>query len=171
MLRTDWYQLPLGARSAIEAQAGTVLNATTASSEGLNSEVAVALQLENGKKIVLKGLRVDHPGVVTQHREAMIAPFVGDVTPRLLWQIEVEGWNFLTYFLNRSLTRFPGHGWCGDHDRGPPGCPVGTGGPEWLVSHRHEAHTAAPRQMAPNRTGTALGFTLAVGRERFHGPG
>src|SRR5260370_28676734 len=48
--------------------------------------------------VFVKGLRTDHPGVVTQHREAMINPHVLSVSPRLRWHIDdVDGWNLLGF--------------------------------------------------------------------------
>jgi hypothetical protein len=47
--------------------------------------------------LFVKGLRTDHPGVVRQHREAMINPHVLSLAPRLLWQAEGVGWNLLAF--------------------------------------------------------------------------
>jgi hypothetical protein len=43
------------------------------------------------------GLRSDHAGVVRQHREAMINPYVMPVAPRLRWHTEGAGWNLLAF--------------------------------------------------------------------------
>ena len=40
--------------------------------------------------VFVKGLRVGHPGVVRQGREAMINPFVRTVAPRLPWHDQAE---------------------------------------------------------------------------------
>lgn len=96
MLRTDWHQLAEPTRSAIESRSGRVVHATTAA-EGLNSALALLLDTDNGTKLFVKGLRTDHPGVVTQNREAMIAPHLGEIAPRLRWQVEVDGWNLLAF--------------------------------------------------------------------------
>jgi len=42
-------------------------------------------------------LRTNHPGVVRQHREAMINPHVLSLAPRLRWQAEDAGWNLLAF--------------------------------------------------------------------------
>jgi hypothetical protein len=58
--------------------------------------LAAVLDTANGPLFV-KGLRTDHPGVVRQHREAMINPHVLSLAPRLLWQAEGAGWNLLAF--------------------------------------------------------------------------
>ena len=63
---------------------------------GLNSQLAAVLDTEAGT-VFVKGLRVDHPGVVRQGREAMINPFVRSVAPRLLWHDQVAGWDLLAF--------------------------------------------------------------------------
>jgi hypothetical protein len=63
-------------------------------SEGLNSEIAAVLHTSTDK-VFVKGLRSDHPRVWTQQMEAMINPYVLQVSPRLLWHIETNGWNVL----------------------------------------------------------------------------
>ena len=96
MLRTAWQQLPPGVRAAVEAEVGTIVGATTAR-EGLNSEVAAFLELADGKTIFVKGLRHGQAKAVTQQREAMIAPYVSDISPNLLWQIDLDGWSLLGF--------------------------------------------------------------------------
>jgi len=95
MQRVTWVNLPPGLRDRIESEAGPVLEAETAS-EGRNSEVATSLTTPAGK-VFIKGLRTDHPRVWTQDREAMVNPYVLPVAPRLLWQVEAEGWNVLGF--------------------------------------------------------------------------
>jgi hypothetical protein len=72
--RTDWDELEAPARLAIEARTGQVRAARTVDA-GLNSQLAVVLDTDAGRLFV-KGLRLDHPGVVRQGREAMINPYV-----------------------------------------------------------------------------------------------
>ncbi len=62
MRHTDWEQLEEPVRLAIEARTGRVHAARTADA-GLNSQLAVVLDTEAGT-VFVKGLRVDHPGVV-----------------------------------------------------------------------------------------------------------
>lgn len=95
MQRFEWHDLPKSVRRAIEQQSGTVIKAE-ATSEGLNSHLAAVLYTENGSLFV-KGIRADHPAVGAQQREAAINPYVRNVTPALLWQTEVNGWNLLGF--------------------------------------------------------------------------
>jgi len=95
MERFEWHDLPANVRRVIEQQSGTVIKAE-ATSEGLNSHLAVVLYTEAGSLFV-KGIRTDHPAVAAQQREAAINPYVRSVTPALLWQTEVDGWNLLGF--------------------------------------------------------------------------
>jgi hypothetical protein len=95
MQRVHWDDLTTGVRKVIESQTGPVLEAETAS-EGLNSQVATVLGTPTGR-VFIKGLRSDHPRVWTQQREAMVNPYVLEVTPRLLWHVETDGWNVLGF--------------------------------------------------------------------------
>jgi hypothetical protein len=95
MARIDWDDLPEGVRSAIQSRTGLVLKAQTAS-EGLNCEIA-ALLYTLTEKVFVKGLRSDHPRVWTQQMEAMINPWVLEVTPRLLWRVQADGWDVLGF--------------------------------------------------------------------------
>jgi hypothetical protein len=92
---TDWNDLSQAVRDLIQAHTGPVRAARTASA-GLNSPLAAVLDTADGQLFV-KGLRNDHPGVVRQHREAMINPHVLSLAPRLRWQAEGAGWNVLAF--------------------------------------------------------------------------
>ncbi len=65
-------------------------------SAGLNSELAVVLGTDAGA-VFVKGLRLNHPGVARQRREAMINPHVRAVAPRLLWHDQAAGWDLLAF--------------------------------------------------------------------------
>ena len=95
MQRTDWEDLGRDVRDLILAQAGPVLAARTLPA-GLNSQLAVVLHTATGQ-VFVKGLRTDHPGVVRQHREAMINPHVLPLATQLRWQAEGAGWNLLAF--------------------------------------------------------------------------
>ncbi|MFL6073121.1 MAG: hypothetical protein ACJ73S_06950 [Mycobacteriales bacterium] len=98
-MRLDWSDLPRGVKDAIQGAvqewAGPLLAAETAA-EGKNSEIALILTTRTGK-VFVKGRHRDHPGVVSQQREASINPHVRHVSPRLLWQADVDGWNLLAF--------------------------------------------------------------------------
>ena len=62
MRHTDWDELEAPVRLAIEARTGRVRAVRTVNA-GLNSQLAVVLDTDAGW-VFVKGLRVDHPGVV-----------------------------------------------------------------------------------------------------------
>lgn len=95
MMHTHWEDLSKAIHSAIQAQTGAVLRAHTVS-EGLNSEIAAVLHTSTNK-VFIKGLRSNHPRAWTQQMEAMVNPYVVQVSPQLLWHIETDGWNILAF--------------------------------------------------------------------------
>jgi hypothetical protein len=92
---TDWVDLGQPVRDLIQVQTGPVHGAQTVAA-GLNSQLGIVLDTADGQ-VFVKGLRSDHAGVVRQHREAMINPYVMPVAPRLRWHIESAGWNLLAF--------------------------------------------------------------------------
>ncbi|MET0133244.1 MAG: hypothetical protein ABW215_06590 [Kibdelosporangium sp.] len=107
--RVAWENLTDHTRAAIETQTGRVHEAHTVSA-GMNSALAVVLDTEGGK-VFVKGIRRDHPGVVTQQREAAINPYVRSLSPAVLWQLDdVDGWNVLgfEYIEGRAADYRPG---------------------------------------------------------------
>jgi hypothetical protein len=95
MQRFEWFDLPESVRSTVEHASGPVVKAEAAT-EGLNSHLAAVLYTASGS-LFLKGIRTDHPAVAAQQREAAINPYVRTVTPELLWQAEIDGWNLLAF--------------------------------------------------------------------------
>lgn len=93
--RARWHELPDTVRHAVESEAGTV-RAVEPVSAGLNSGIAALLCTSVGR-VFVKGMRTDRPGVAAQHREAEINPHVTPIAPRLLWQIDIDGWNILGF--------------------------------------------------------------------------
>ena len=93
--RSDWNDLSQAVRDLVQARTGPVLAARTVPA-GLNSHLAAVLDTIDGP-LFIKGVRTDHPGVVRQHREAMINPYVQPLAPRLRWQAEGAGWNLLAF--------------------------------------------------------------------------
>ncbi|MBB5153699.1 aminoglycoside phosphotransferase [Saccharopolyspora phatthalungensis] len=93
LARVDWQDLPPHVRDVVETNTGPVRSARTVSA-GKNSPVALLLDTADGR-VFVKGLHADHPGVVTQAREAVITKYVTAVSPRLLWRTEVDGWDLI----------------------------------------------------------------------------
>jgi hypothetical protein len=94
-LRIDYEALPVPVREAVEERCGSVRSARSVDA-GTNCVVASFLETHSGP-VFVKGLPKNHPGVVDQQREARVAPFVSEVSPRLLWHTEVEGWDLLGF--------------------------------------------------------------------------
>jgi len=95
MQRTDWDHLTAPVRAAIEHRTGTVRAARTAEA-GKNSAIAILLSTADGP-IFVKGLRTEDPRVASQEREAAVSRYVSPLSPELLWQTEVDGWNLLGF--------------------------------------------------------------------------
>lgn len=93
--RIAWDQLPLDLRAAVEKRTGPILDASTASA-GENSPLAATITTADGKTFV-KGVPSNHRRVVTQEREAAIAPLVHGLSPELRWHFDEAGWNVLGY--------------------------------------------------------------------------
>jgi hypothetical protein len=94
--RIHWEDLPRATREAVEQHTGTVWSAKTVS-EGLNSAVAAVLATETGP-VFVKGLHRDYPRRWNQDMEAMINPYVAQLSPRLLWRVQDE-WDVLGFEL------------------------------------------------------------------------
>ncbi len=94
--RIAWEDLPEDTRIAIQAQTGPIEQACTVS-EGTNSALAAVLHTSAGR-VFVKGIRTDHPSVVTQQREVTINPHVRTLTPAVLWHLDdIAGWNVLGF--------------------------------------------------------------------------
>ncbi|GAA2465456.1 phosphotransferase family protein [Winogradskya humida] len=95
MQRTDWEQLSEPVRAAIEVRTGPVRAASTVSA-GKNSAIAAVLETAT-VSVFIKGLRVDDPRVAGQVRESVVSPYVRELSPKLFWRTEVEGWSLLGF--------------------------------------------------------------------------
>jgi len=93
--RIAWDDLPSSLKDAIKARTGRITSARTAAA-GQNSPLAAIIDTVGGK-VFAKGIPSGHPRVIAQAREAAIAPFVGGISPALLWHFDEAGWNVLGY--------------------------------------------------------------------------
>jgi hypothetical protein len=91
--RTSWRDLPEQVRAAVEAHAGTVHRVDTISS-GLNTSFTARLHTTTGVTFA-KGVPSDR--AAAQRREAEINPHVQPFAPRLLWQVDTQGWDVLGF--------------------------------------------------------------------------
>lgn len=94
-MRLHWDDLPTSTRDAAAARTGPIYSAST-SAKGLNSEIAAILDTRTGR-VFVKGLRLDHPRVWTQQREATINPYVAPLAPRSLWTLTEGDWHLLGF--------------------------------------------------------------------------
>ncbi|MEU6230107.1 aminoglycoside phosphotransferase [Streptomyces sp. NPDC047042] len=93
--RIDFADLPDDVQVSVLARTGPLLS-TEAVSSGLNSALAARLTSEQGE-VYVKGLPADHPRVWTQHREAVVSPYVSDVSPRVRWHLQAGGWDLVAF--------------------------------------------------------------------------
>lgn len=105
---TQWDELPDAVRSALESVTGPVRKVEPISA-GLNCGIAALLHTPT-RTVFIEGLRSDHPRIATQRREVEINPHVAPIAPRLLWQIDTDGWTVLgfEYLDGRHANLSPG---------------------------------------------------------------
>jgi hypothetical protein len=93
--RIAWDDLPRPLKQAIEARTGRIA-AVRIAATGRNSPLAAIIDTAEGR-VFAKGLPSRHHRVITQAREAAVAPLVRDISPALLWHFDEAGWNVLGY--------------------------------------------------------------------------
>jgi hypothetical protein len=93
--RIAWGDLPGPLKRAIEDRTGPITGARIAT-EGQNSPLAAVIDARDGT-VFAKGMPSGHRRVITQAREAAVAPLVGAISPALLWHFDEAGWNVLGY--------------------------------------------------------------------------
>jgi hypothetical protein len=93
--RIAWDDLPGPLKQAIEARTGPIKSVRIAAA-GQNSPLAAIIDTAEGRMFA-KGLPSGHRRVITQAREAAVAPLVREISPALLWHFDEAGWNVLGY--------------------------------------------------------------------------
>jgi hypothetical protein len=93
--RIAWDDLPKSLKEAIEARTGRIAHVRVATA-GQNSPLAAIIDTSDGK-VFVKGMPSGHRRVITQAREAAVAPLVKEISPTLLWRFDEAGWNVLGY--------------------------------------------------------------------------
>jgi len=93
--RIAWDDLSGALKQAIEARTGPITSVRIASA-GQNSPLAAIIATADGE-VFAKGLPSGHRRVITQAREAAVAPLVKKISPALLWHFDEAGWNVLGY--------------------------------------------------------------------------
>ncbi|WAZ19124.1 aminoglycoside phosphotransferase [Streptomyces cinnabarinus] len=93
--RRPFLSLPLVVQQAVRERTGAINSARTVRG-GSNSSVAACLDTEKGR-VFVKGLHDGHPQIGTLLREAEINRHLPDACPRLMWRVQVKGWELLGY--------------------------------------------------------------------------
>ncbi len=93
--RIAWDDLPGSLKDAIEARTGRITSVRIATA-GQNSPLAAIIATADGE-VFAKGMPSGCRRVITQTREAAVAPLVKDISPALLWHFDEAGWNVLGY--------------------------------------------------------------------------
>ncbi|GAB7183742.1 hypothetical protein ATKI12_3573 [Kitasatospora sp. Ki12] len=94
--RFDWADLPDAVHQAVHAHLRSPVLTSETVSAGFNSEIAAKLTTDKGT-VFVKGMRLSHPRVWTQQREAEINRYVKGLAPPLLWHLEVDGWSLVAF--------------------------------------------------------------------------
>jgi hypothetical protein len=93
--RIAWDDLPAPLTRAIEGRTGRITTARIATA-GQNSPLAAIIDTADGR-VFVKGMPSSHRQVISQAREAAVAPLVTEISPALLWHFDEAGWNVLGY--------------------------------------------------------------------------
>lgn len=106
----QWDELPDSLREAIGERTGPIISVRTVS-DGQNSSLAAVVETRDGR-VFVKGLKSDHRTVVTQAREAAVAPLLKGIAPELLWSFDDDagvGWhvNAFEYIEGRAADYSP----------------------------------------------------------------
>ncbi|WP_435613764.1 aminoglycoside phosphotransferase [Streptomyces sp. 1222.5] len=106
--RLRWDDLPSTVRTAVQERTGPVLGAQAMTS-GNNNALAARLHTASGE-IFVKGLPRSHPQIRAQQWEADLGVKVAPIGPRLLWDVEADGWSLLgfEYIAGRQASYAPG---------------------------------------------------------------
>jgi hypothetical protein len=94
--RIAWDDLPGSLKQAVEVRTGPI-TAVRIASAGQNSPLAAIIDTAADGRVFAKGLPSGHRRVLTQAREAAVAPLVQGISPALLWHFDEAGWNVLGY--------------------------------------------------------------------------
>ncbi|HEY0450602.1 hypothetical protein [Actinophytocola sp.] len=95
MHRHDWNELPDGVRAAVRELCGEIVH-VDASTVGRNSAFAANLRVANGDRVFCKGVLIGTDVTRMHRREAHVNGSMPSTrAPRLLWDVEVDGWLLL----------------------------------------------------------------------------
>lgn len=96
-MRHEWDALPEGVRDAVEQHCGGQVIKAEMPEMGCSSEFSATLHLDHGA-VFCKGIRADNPASWMHRNEAIVTHQLPcGLAPRLLWQVEVDGWLMLGF--------------------------------------------------------------------------
>ncbi|GIF19615.1 hypothetical protein Ate02nite_23450 [Paractinoplanes tereljensis] len=95
MPRCQWHELPPAVRAEVQSRTGPILRATSVEA-GSISDFAAVVETHDGR-FFCKGAMADNPMGWMHRNEARINPYLPAQMPRLLWQIEADGWLLLGF--------------------------------------------------------------------------
>jgi RIO1 family len=93
--RYPWHELPPAVRAEVEDRTGPVIRVTPVET-GVVSDVAVILETPTGR-VFCKGVAADNSMGWMHRNEARMNAHLPPPMPRLLWQIEGDGWLLLAF--------------------------------------------------------------------------
>jgi hypothetical protein len=93
--RHHWDQLPEPLRRTVQQQCGEEVAKAERPSAGRQSAFSATLYLASGRRVFCKGAPTEH---ASMHRtEARVSHWLPAQAPRLLWQVEQDGWLLLGF--------------------------------------------------------------------------
>lgn len=95
MPRRPWQELPSAVRAEVENRAGSIVQ-VTAVETGMTSDVAVVLETAGGR-VFCKGAAAENPMRWMHRNEARLNAHLPASVPRLLWQVDRDGWLLLGF--------------------------------------------------------------------------
>jgi hypothetical protein len=112
MTRSDWAELPIDLRDAIEARTG-LINRIQPAPTGNHADIASTVETPAGRTFIKAARKLedrDGPEVRSLRAESAISPHVTRFAPRLLWEVEAGGWLALgfEYVQGRNADYSPG---------------------------------------------------------------
>jgi hypothetical protein len=93
--RRQWYELPAPVRAAVERRSGAIVRVVPIA-DGAVSDMVAVLHTVKGR-VFCKAVTADNPLGWMHRNEARLNAFLPDATPRLLWQVKVDGWLVLGF--------------------------------------------------------------------------
>ncbi|MFD9891445.1 phosphotransferase [Amycolatopsis sp. NPDC059027] len=95
-MKHEWQDLPASVRAAVTEKLGSSVLATSYPAKGRSSDLSITVETRQGP-VFLKGIQVGDRRVRMHRNEAKVNGILPDLAPRVLWEIETDGWLVLGY--------------------------------------------------------------------------